>query len=165
MYSASPIAYTTSSVRCYARRMIIENVISDTIDFFHMDALSVTVPMKIHVDLQLTLIAGLLYRLLGIRVGERKELAETRTLFRELIPKRAKIHLTEKEIIVQYPRRTHNPLLMNAEHQKVNLPIPRQKDGRNSPTLQSCLNRQKTRFSYGYHLITKPPRPSQNAQS
>ncbi len=96
--------------------MIIENVISDTIDFFHMDALSATVPMKIHVDIQLTLIAGLLYRLLGIRVGERKELAETRTLFRELIPKRDKIHLTEKEIIVQYPRRVHNPLLMNAEY-------------------------------------------------
>ncbi len=38
----------------YARRMIIENVISDTIDFFHMDALSATVPMKIHVDVQLT---------------------------------------------------------------------------------------------------------------
>ncbi len=108
----------------YARRMMIENVISDTIDFFHMDALSAAVPMKIHVDLQLTLIAGLLYRLLGIRVGERKELAETRTLFRELIPKRAKIHLTEKEIIVQYPRRAHNPLLMNAEYHKVNLPIP-----------------------------------------
>ena len=56
--------------------------------------------------------------------SEYTELAETRTLYRELIPKRAKIHLTEKEIIVQYPRRAHNPLLMNAEYHKVNLPIP-----------------------------------------
>ena len=34
----------------YARRMIIENIIADTVDFFHMDALSAAVAMKINVD-------------------------------------------------------------------------------------------------------------------
>src|SRR5205814_2843040 len=40
---------------CYARRMIIENSIQDGVDFFHMDALSSAVPMKVDCDLQLTL--------------------------------------------------------------------------------------------------------------
>ena len=40
----------------YAQRMIIENGIADGIDFFHMDALSSAVAMKIDCDLQLTLI-------------------------------------------------------------------------------------------------------------
>ena len=53
----------------YARRMVIENTIADAIDFFHMDALSAAVPMRIDLDVQLTLMASSLYRLLGIRVG------------------------------------------------------------------------------------------------
>jgi hypothetical protein len=42
----------------YARRMIIENSIEDGIDFFHMDALSSAVAMKIDSDLQLAQIAS-----------------------------------------------------------------------------------------------------------
>ena len=41
----------------YAKRMIIENSIADGIDFFHMDALSSAVAMKVNCDLQLTLMA------------------------------------------------------------------------------------------------------------
>src|SRR3954471_6147372 len=39
----------------YAQRMLIENNIEDGIDFFHMDALSSAVAMKVNCDLQLTL--------------------------------------------------------------------------------------------------------------
>ena len=41
----------------YAQRMLIENGIADGIDFFHMDALSSAVAMKVDCDLQLTLMA------------------------------------------------------------------------------------------------------------
>ena len=39
------------------------------IDFFHMDALSSAVAMKVNCDLQLTLMASSLYRLLAVRIG------------------------------------------------------------------------------------------------
>ena len=52
-------------IRRYAQRMLIENSIADGIDFFHMDALSSAVAMKVDCDLQLTLIASSLYRLLA----------------------------------------------------------------------------------------------------
>ncbi|GAH56905.1 unnamed protein product, partial [marine sediment metagenome] len=45
----------------YAQRMIIENSIADGIEFFHMDALSSAVAMKVNCDLQLTLMASSLY--------------------------------------------------------------------------------------------------------
>ena len=61
--------YNPQLIDRYARRMVIENAIADAIDFFHMDALSAAVPMKVGLDLQLTLIAGGLYRLLAIRLG------------------------------------------------------------------------------------------------
>ena len=53
----------------YAQRMLIENNIEDGIDFFHMDALSSAVAMKVNCDLQLTLMASSLYRLLAVRVA------------------------------------------------------------------------------------------------
>lgn len=108
----------------YARRMIIENVISDAIDFFHMDALSAAVPMKINVDVQLTVIASVLYRLLGLRTGHGFEVAEARTLFQKLVPKRASVTLTQNEIIVTFPRRAHNPQLMQANYHQRQQPIP-----------------------------------------
>ncbi len=108
----------------YARRMVIENVISDTIDFFHMDALSAAIPMNIHVDVQLTVIASLLYRILGLRANEQWSVAENRTLYEYIVPKRATIRLTKDEIIVKYPRRSHNPLLMGANYHKTEQPIP-----------------------------------------
>ena len=53
----------------YAQRMVIENNIADGIDFFHMDALSSAVAMKVDCDLQLTLMASSLYRLLAAKIG------------------------------------------------------------------------------------------------
>ena len=62
----------------YAQRMLIENNIEDGIDFFHMDALSSAVAMKINCDLQLTLMASSLYRLLAVRIGNGYQIAKSR---------------------------------------------------------------------------------------
>jgi hypothetical protein len=60
----------------HAQRMLIENSIEDGIDFFHMDALSSAVALKMNCDLQLTLMASSLYRLLAVRVGNGYESAK-----------------------------------------------------------------------------------------
>src|SRR3954447_20794057 len=67
----------------YARRMLIENNIGDGVDFFHMDALSSAVAMKVNCDLQLTLMASSLDRLLAVRVGNGYESVKSRPLFRD----------------------------------------------------------------------------------
>ena len=108
----------------YAQRMIIENRIADGIDFFHMDALSSAVAMKVNCDLQLTLMASSLYRLLGTEIGQGYETATSRHLFRDFIEATAHIHILEKEVVVQFQKRAHNPLLLAAGFGKKNLPIP-----------------------------------------
>ena len=55
----------------YARRMVIENQIAETLDFFHKDALSAAAPMRINTDLQLTLMASALCRLLAQQARQR----------------------------------------------------------------------------------------------
>ena len=109
--------------RC-ARRMVIENTIADAIDFFRMDALSAAVPMKVDLDLQLTLMASTHYRILAVRVGRGHEMAKAHTLFRRFVNASANITITETEIIVTMERRTNNPLLLAAGTAERREPIP-----------------------------------------
>ena len=82
----------------YAQRMLIENNIADGVDFFHMDALSSAVAMKVNCDLQLTLMASSLYRLLATRIAQGYETAKSRHLFRDFVEATATIDLGEREI-------------------------------------------------------------------
>ncbi len=108
----------------YAQRMIIENHIADGIDFFHMDALSSAVAMKVNCDLQLTLMASSLYRLLGAQIGHGYERAESRHIFRDFIDAPATVSIDAKYIQVLFQKRAHNPLLLDAGFAKTDLRIP-----------------------------------------
>jgi len=108
----------------YAKRMLVENGIADAIEFFHMDALSSAVAMKVNCDLLLTMMASSLYRLLGASIGRGYETARSHHIFRDFIDATATIDLTEKEVIVQFQKRAHNPLLLAAGFDKECLPIP-----------------------------------------
>ncbi len=98
----------------YAQRMLIENGIADGVDFFHMDALSSAVAMKVSCDLQLTLMASSLYRLLGARIGRGYETARARHIFRDFVNASAEVVVGEDEIRVHFQKRAHNPLLLAA---------------------------------------------------
>ena len=108
----------------YARRMIIENNIQDGIDFFHMDALSSAVPMKVDCDLQLTLMASSLYRLLGVQIGQGYERAKSRTLFRDFVDATAAVDISAEAITVRFQKRAHNPLLLNGGFDKKQVKVP-----------------------------------------
>jgi hypothetical protein len=115
---------TAQLVTRYAQRMIIENGIADSIDFFHMDALSSAVPMKVNCDLQLTIMASGLYRLLATRIGNGYARAKSRHLFRDFVDATANITLSHNEISVQYQKRAHNPLLLAAGFHEKTPKIP-----------------------------------------
>ena len=111
-------------VERYARRMIIENGIADAIDFFHMDALSSAVAMKVNCDLILTLMASSLYRLLGSRIGNGYQVAKSRHIFRDIVEATALVSITEKEILVKFQKRAHNPLLLAAGFAETDVRVP-----------------------------------------
>jgi len=98
----------------YARRMIIENTISEAIDFFHMDALSSAVALKVNCDLAATLMGSSLYRALGKQIGHGYETAKASHIFRDLIDTAAKVVITDTNITVRFQKRAHNPLLVAA---------------------------------------------------
>ena len=108
----------------YAQRMLIENNIEDGIDFFHMDALSSAVAIKVNCDLQLTLMASSLYRLLAVRVANGYETVKSRHLFQDLIDATADITMNEGQIVVKFQKRACNPLLIAARFDQTDVVIP-----------------------------------------
>jgi hypothetical protein len=108
----------------YAKRMLIENNIEDGVNFFHIDALSSAVALKVNCDLQLTLMASSLYRYLGQKLGGGYEAAKSRHLFRDFIDATARIEIDERAVRVHFQKRAHNPLLVAAGFGKTEVRIP-----------------------------------------
>jgi hypothetical protein len=108
----------------YAQRMLIENNIADGIDFFHMDALSSAVALKVDLDLQLTLMASGLYRLLAGRIARGYERAKSRRLFDDFIDATATVSIGPGEIAVRFQKRSHNPLLLAAGFEQTHVKVP-----------------------------------------
>jgi hypothetical protein len=98
----------------YAQRMLIENALSDAVRFFHANALSSAVAMKVDFDLALLVIASGLYRRLAQQMRGYKN-AQARQVFRDLVDMPATISVTQKEVTVTFHRRAHLPILMAAD--------------------------------------------------
>lgn len=96
----------------YAQRMLIENGISDAIQFFHLDALSSMVGLKIDFDLQITLMAASLYRLLAGKIGREYERAQAKKIFRNMLDVSANVTVTPNEVVVTVDKHAHNPYLV-----------------------------------------------------
>jgi hypothetical protein len=96
----------------YAQRMLIENGISEAIQFFHLDALSSMVGLKVDFDLQITLMASALYRLLANRVGREYQHATAKKIFRNLLDVSATVEVLQREVVVTVDKRAHNPYLV-----------------------------------------------------
>jgi hypothetical protein len=77
----------------YAQRMPIENNSSESIQFFHLDALSSMVGLKVDFDLQLALMAGSLYRPMARRMGREYGGAQPKTILRNPLNLSAQVEL------------------------------------------------------------------------
>ena len=108
----------------YAQRMLIENGIADGIDFFHMDALSSAVALKVNCDLQLTLMASSLYRLLGSDLGKEYTDAKSRRIFRDFIDATAVVTIDPSTITVRFQKRAHNPYLLDIGFDRKRTRVP-----------------------------------------
>jgi hypothetical protein len=78
----------------YALRMLIENGIADAINFFHLDSLSSMVGLKVDFDLQLTLMAASLYRIMAKRIGREYRRATAKSLFRKMFDVSGQVTVT-----------------------------------------------------------------------
>ena len=98
----------------YAQRMLIENALSDAVRFFHIDALSSAVGLKVDFDMALLVLASGLYRLVAQRMRGYGD-AQSRQIFRDLIDMSADVEVSEKEVSVSFHRRAHLPIILASD--------------------------------------------------
>jgi hypothetical protein len=108
----------------YAQRMLIENGISEAVQFFHLDALSSMVGLKVDFDLQITVMASTLYRLMAERIGREYEKAQAKTIFRNLLDVSATVQVGAVEVVVTLDKRAHNPYLVASRLADQPTPMP-----------------------------------------
>ena len=100
-----------SLITRYAHRMLIENALSDAVRFFHMDALSSAVGLKVDFDMALLVLASGLYRLLARRMRGYSD-AQARQIFRDLVDMPADVTIDERQVEVSFHRRSHLPIVL-----------------------------------------------------
>jgi hypothetical protein len=108
----------------YAQRMLIENGIAEAVQFFHLDALSSMVGLKVDFDLQITLIASTLYRLLAEKVGAGYDHAQAKKLFRNLLEVSATVTVEPERVVATFDKRAHNPFLVQSHLADTPTPMP-----------------------------------------
>jgi len=107
----------------YAQRMLIENALSDAVRFFHMDALSSAVGLKVDFDMALLVLASGLYRLIAQRMRGYGD-AQARQIFRDLIDLSADVEVSAKEVTVSFHRRAHLPIVLASDLVDKPVPVP-----------------------------------------
>jgi len=104
---------TKALITRYAQRMLIENALSDAVRFFHMNALSSAVGLKVDFDMALLVIASGLYRLLAEKMRGYRD-AHAGRIFRDLVNIPATITVGETEVQVELHRRAHLPIIIDS---------------------------------------------------
>jgi hypothetical protein len=94
----------------YARRWRVENVISEAVKFFNLNALSSPILVKVHFDVVMTMIGDTLYTMLAQKLRG-FESCDASKIHRLFVKGKGRITLRGNKITVIFPRRAHNPIL------------------------------------------------------
>ena len=107
----------TSILIRYAKRWRIENGIAEAVKFFSLNALSSPILIKVHFDVLMTMIAQALYHFFSQKLRGFEQ-CRSATIFRHFINMKADVVIRGSNIIVTFPRRSHNPILKAAHLDK-----------------------------------------------
>lgn len=94
----------------YARRWRVENGIAEAVKFFHLNALSSPILIKVHFDVAMTMIADTLYSMLAQKLRGFED-CDAPKLYRHFIRGKGSVSIKNQTVNVTYPRRAHNPIL------------------------------------------------------
>ena len=94
----------------YARRWRVENGIAEAVKFFHLNALSSPILIKVHFDVLTTMMADTLYSMLARKLRNFED-CDANKIYRHFIKGKGTIIVENGVVNVIYPRRAHNPIL------------------------------------------------------
>jgi hypothetical protein len=107
----------------YAGRNGVEDSLGISVDFFHLDCLASEVRLNVDLDVALTVLAHGCYRWLASRLrGFAK--AKPKQLYRRFVETAGRVEVRADRLVVQFEKRSHNPILREAELDRDCPPVP-----------------------------------------
>jgi hypothetical protein len=94
----------------YARRCRVENGIAEAVKFFHLNALSSPILIKVHFDVIMTMIADTLYCRLAQQLRGFED-CDAPKIFRNFVKGGGSVEVRDGNINVKFSKRAHNPVL------------------------------------------------------
>jgi len=108
----------------YARRNGVEDALGTSVNFFHLDCLSSEVRLNVDLDTILTVLANGCYRWLADQLHG-FERSKPKALYRKFVETSGAVEIKEgRRIVVYFDRRSHNPILREAQLDKYKPKIP-----------------------------------------
>ncbi len=102
----------------YARRNGVEDALGSSVNFFHLDCLSSEVRLNVDLDTVMTVLANGCYRWLADQLHGFDE-AKPKQLYRKFIETSGAAEIESgRRIVVYFDRRSHNPVLREAQLDK-----------------------------------------------
>lgn len=113
----------------YARRWRVENGIAEAVKFFHLNALSSPILVKVHFDVAMTMIADTLYSMLARKLRGFED-CDAPKLYRHFVRGKGIVSVKDQTVTVTYPRRAHNPILRRAAWDRLPAVAPGMEDAK-----------------------------------
>ena len=108
----------------YARRNGMEDALGSSVNFFHLDCLSSEVRLNVDLDTVLTVLANGCYRWLASQLHGFDQ-AKPKALYRKFVETSGAVEIeSQRRIVVYFDRRSHNPILREAQLDKDRPTIP-----------------------------------------
>lgn len=108
----------------YARRNGVEDALGSSVNFFHLDCLSSEVRLNVDFDTVLTVLANGCYRWLASQLLGFDQ-AKPKMLYRKFVETSGAAQIEgDDRIVIYFDRRSHNPILREAQLDKARPPIP-----------------------------------------
>ena len=102
----------------YARRNGVEDALGSSVDFFHLDCLSSEVRLNVDLDTVLTVLANGCYHWLASELHGFAN-AKPKSVYRKFVETSGAVEIERgRRIVVYFDRRSHNPILREAQLDK-----------------------------------------------
>jgi hypothetical protein len=107
----------------YAGRNAVEDGLGTSVNFFHLDCLASEVRLNVDLDVALTVLANGCYRWLAHQLHGFDKSAPKR-VYRKFVETGGRVEVQSDRILVRFDKRSHNPILREAQLDKECPPIP-----------------------------------------
>lgn len=107
----------------YAGRNAVEDGLGTSVNFFHLDCLAREVRLNVDLDVALTVLANGCYRWLAHQLHGFDKSAP-KQVYRRFVETGGQVEVQSDQIVVRFDKRSHNPILREAELDKECPSIP-----------------------------------------